>query len=171
MTLLDSLIREYEQKMAELRVQLEAEKQALAEGNAAAVQQAQVAQQSLMTQLATLKQAYDQLTDRNTTTQTTLQQTQQQLVDTKTEYDRKMQEFQAAKQKEVDAISAQNADAIAKWRISRTGTSPLEYTLVSSCGASLKASLGAQAAILEEGVFGSEVSENWYIVPVGRAQM
>jgi hypothetical protein len=60
---------------------------------------------------------------------------------------------------------------LSPWRISRTGTSPLEYTLVSSCGASLKATLGAQAAILEEGVFGSEVSENWYIVPVGRAQM
>lgn len=60
---------------------------------------------------------------------------------------------------------------LSPWRISRTGTSPLEYTLVSSCGASLKAALGAQAAILEEGVFGSEVSENWYIVPVGRAQM
>jgi hypothetical protein len=60
---------------------------------------------------------------------------------------------------------------LSPWRISRTGTSPLEYTLVSSCGASLKATLGAQAAILEEGVFGSEVSENWYVVPVGRAQM
>ena len=60
---------------------------------------------------------------------------------------------------------------LAPWRISRTGDSPLEYTLVSSCGASLKASLGAQAAILEQGVFGSEVSENWYIVPVGRAQI
>ena len=60
---------------------------------------------------------------------------------------------------------------LSPWRISRAGTSPLEYTLISSCGASLKASLGAQAAILEEGVFGSEVSENWYIVPVGRAQI
>lgn len=60
---------------------------------------------------------------------------------------------------------------LSPWRISRAGDSPLEYTLVSSCGASLKASLGAQAAILEQGVFGSEVSENWYIVPVGRAQV
>jgi len=60
---------------------------------------------------------------------------------------------------------------LSPWRLSRTGDSPLEYRLVSSCGASLKASLGAQAAILEEGVFGKEVTENWYIVPVGRAQM
>ena len=117
---LDRLIKEYEQKMAELRQQMEAEKQALAEGNAAAVQQAQVAQQSLMTQLATLKQAYDQLTVQNTTAQTTLQQMQQQLADTKTEYDQKMQEFQAAKQKEVDAISSRNAEAIAKAKAEQT---------------------------------------------------
>ena len=117
---LDRLIKEYEQKMAELRQQMEAEKQALAEGNAAAVQQAQVAQQSLMTQLATLKQAYDQLTTQNTTAQTTLQQMQQQLADTKTEYDQKMEEFQAAKQKEVDAISARNAEAIANAKAEQT---------------------------------------------------
>jgi len=117
---LDKLIKEYEQKMAELGAVLQQEKQALIEGNAAAAQQAQAIQQKLVGELTALKQSYDQLTVEATQTQTTLQQTQQQLADTKTTYDQKMQEFNAARQKELDAINAKNAEAVAAAKAEQT---------------------------------------------------
>jgi hypothetical protein len=57
------------------------------------------------------------------------------------------------------------------WRMQRSGGGALGYRLVSPCGATLKASVGAREAILEKSVFGGSASDEWYIVPVGRAEL
>jgi len=354
---IDAIVKEYDQKMAQLKAQMEAEKKALLDQNAAAMQEAKQQQEQLIAELTGLKTRYDQLQGTVQTAQTALQTTQEQLTQMNAEYTKKMQDLEIARQEEIKALNAQNqaaADAakaaqdkliaeltalktsydalmakaaecpvipngtiavdgangtmyvaengtirplamdvyramgsprytvyqslqncprgapymipqttpapttvaptstdpqfpgtlyvivhaaswlqnkrldvlaarfgtpalepfqfksleqvfvinndgyirsvaneglyltnagdclspvltkeapLSPWRVSRTGSSPLEYTMVSSCGASLKAALGSQAPILEQGMFGSEVSESWYIVPVGRAEI
>jgi hypothetical protein len=54
------------------------------------------------------------------------------------------------------------------WKIQKTGESKYGYRLVSTCGTSLSASVGAREPMLEKPSIG--VTDVWYILPVGRAE-
>ena len=102
----------YAEKMQKLKDAAEAEKKALESQNAAAVAEAQKAQQQLITELTGLKAQYDQLKATASSTTGQLDATKRDIAELKSEYDTKMTELKAAQQKELDAISTNNREAI-----------------------------------------------------------
>lgn len=54
------------------------------------------------------------------------------------------------------------------WKIQKSGDSKYGYRLVSSCGSSLSASIGAREPMLEKTSMGG--TDTWFIVPVGKAE-
>jgi len=56
------------------------------------------------------------------------------------------------------------------WKLRKTGESQYMYTLIADCGVSIKAGPSDRSAVLEKSIFGSDASDEWYVIPVGRVE-